>query len=101
MPISAPAGTDTSSKRTSAVQAPCWPIFSSFGPTMTPGVPAGTDSAEIFSWAGPSACRAKTMNTSATGAFVMYRLLPVITYLSPRAATDVARPAGSERPAPR
>ena len=80
-PTSASAGRGRRSKKTSAVQAPDWPIFLSCGadgdaracPTRrrTPRCP------RLPSALG--SVRAKTMNRSASGALVMNRLAPLIT----------------------
>ena len=92
--------TRTESKYTSEVQAPSWPIFASFGPTVTPGVSAGTRNTAMpgpFSSAGR--VRAKTTNRSANGAFVMKRFWPSITQSSPSRLAVVRSPAGLD-PAP-
>ncbi len=73
------------------MRLPCWPIFSSGGPTETPGLVAGTANTEIRS---PS--RAKIMNTSAAGALVMNRFVPLITYPAASGVAVVVIGAGSE-----
>ena len=90
-PISAPAGTRTSVKLTSAVQAPSWPIFLSLAPTSTPGVSAATRKTAM---PAPSASaglvRANATNRSAVGALVMKRFWPLITQSA--AVTDCLGP---------
>jgi hypothetical protein len=71
-PTSASAGTRTSSRYTSAVQAPNWPILWSLGPIESPFVPEGTRNVEMPRLPTASGLvRANTMITSATGALVM------------------------------
>ena len=81
---------------TSAVQAPSWPIFASFGPTLTPAVFAGTRNTAIPGPPGPgSRVRANTTNKSASGALVMKRFCPSRTQPAPSRRALVRRPAGS------
>ncbi len=90
----------TPSRVTSAVQAPSWPIFLSLGPTVMPGVSAGTRNTAMPGWPGrASPVRAKTTKRSAIGALVMYCLVPSRTQSSPSRRAFVRSPAGFE-PAP-
>jgi hypothetical protein len=79
-PMIASGGTRTSSKITSQVCAPFWPIFLSGAPSVIPGLSASTRKAET-----PRASllcgsvRAKTVKSPAAGALVMKRLAPLIT----------------------
>jgi hypothetical protein len=62
------------------VCAPRWPIFLSILPSRSPGVPASTRKAEMPR--GPfsaGSVRAITVNSPASGALVMYRLVPFST----------------------
>ena len=76
----ASAGTRTSSKITSQVCAPFWPIFLSGAPSVIPGVCAATRKA--LTPRASVLCgsvRAKTVKSPAEGALVMKRLVPVMT----------------------
>ena len=76
----ASAGTRTSSKITSQVCAPFWPIFLSGAPSVIPGVCASTRKA--LTPRASVLCgsvRAKTVKRPAEGALVMKRLVPLMT----------------------
>ena len=74
-----PAGTRISWKYSCAVVEPCRPIFSSFGPTSSPGVSRSTTKAVMALDPAARSSVAKTVNTSAIGAFVMNVFAPSMT----------------------
>jgi hypothetical protein len=79
-PMIASPGTRQSSKITSQIWAPCWPIFTSGLPRLSPGVSASTRNA-VTPRAPLSLApvRAITVNSPAWGALVMKRLVPLST----------------------
>ncbi len=84
-------------KATSAVQAPAWPILWSRAATATPSVRAGTMKTPMPLPGGASgSVRANTMNASAAGALVMYRLSPSMTQLSSSRCAVVTSRLGSD-----
>jgi hypothetical protein len=77
-PMMFAAGTRASSRITSQVLVPRWPIFLSGLPSDSPGVSAGTMKAETPPAPGPPV-RAISVKAPARGALVMKRLLPLRT----------------------
>ncbi|EKD37675.1 MAG: hypothetical protein ACD_75C01044G0002 [uncultured bacterium] len=78
----------------------CWPIFSSFLPTIRPGVSASTKNRLMpLPFGALWSVTAHTTNTSAKEPLVMNNLVPFRTQSSPSRTAVVVIPAGSE-PAP-